>query len=151
MQAYIARTVTSFIDVPGAIAIAIYFSGCSLRCKGCQNKALWEKTNGTLMDDTTILEKIAQHALADWIVFLGGEPTDQMEFLQHICTQNKTHKKALYTGREFEHLPTTLLNTLDMVVCGPFKVELYIAGRWPASTNQRIFKKEGTLWTCVQS
>lgn len=151
MQASIARIATSFIDVPGSIAIAIYFAGCSIRCPGCQNKSLWEKSSGVATNAEDVLKKISNHTLADWVVFLGGEPTDQLEFLEHICTNVTTHKKALYTGREFERLSPTLLSTLDMVVCGPFRVDLYVAGRWPASTNQRIFRKEGSLWTCTQS
>ena len=52
---------------------------------------------------------------------------------------------SLYTGREFEILPDELLDHLCMVVCGPYRQDLHQDG-WRASSNQRVFKKEGDIW-----
>jgi len=148
MQGYVARIFTSFIDVPEEIAIAIYFSGCSIRCIGCHNKALWERESGKLISDQEILKKINNNELANYVVFLGGEPTDQLDFLIHLCILIKKYFNkliALYTGREFESLPDELLGCLDLVVCGPYIDELHTSG-WPASSNQRVFKKKGKTW-----
>ena len=148
MKGYIARITTSFIDVPGKIAIAIYFSGCSLRCKNCQNPELWDKKNGIFVDEKFLLTKISVHPLAEFVVFLGGEPTDQMSFLQILCEKVKSacgKKIALYTGREFEFLPDSLKRNLDLVVCGPYRSELHVGG-WPASSNQRVFRKDSEQW-----
>lgn len=148
MNGYIATIFNSFIDVPDHIATSIYFSGCSLRCKGCHNKAYWDKKSGTLMSDDQIMEKV-QNPLTDYVAFLGGEPTDQLPFLLHLCNRikNKTDKKiALYSGREFEELPPTLLIYPSFIVCGPYRQDLHREG-WPASSNQRVFKKKGQLWT----
>ncbi len=150
MEGYIARIFTSFVDVPDKIAAAIYFSGCSLRCKDCHNKEFWEKENGTLMSDEQILDKIKENALSEYVAFLGGEPTDQIDFLIHMCKKIKKETSkpiAMYTGREFEILPKDLLDSLSLIVCGPYKKELHVGG-WPASSNQRVFKKKGTLWNC---
>ena len=57
MEGYVARIFTSFIDVPDKIALAIFFSGCSIRCKDCQNKDLWEIKSGRLTTDEEIFEK----------------------------------------------------------------------------------------------
>lgn len=149
-QGRIVRMCTSFIDVPDKIAVAIYFSGCTIRCKDCQNKALWEKESGTLATEEQVLEKIKNHPLANYIVFLGGEPTDQLDFLVNLTEKIKNFIKlpiALYTGREFEQLPEKLTNNLDMIVCGPYISELHVKG-WPASSNQRVFRKENKLWSC---
>jgi anaerobic ribonucleoside-triphosphate reductase activating protein len=145
MYGSIARICTSFIDVPGSIAVAVYFAGCSIRCPGCQNKHLWDRANGQLMSLEVVCSTIGQHPLADAIVFLGGEPTDQIDFLQGICTTMVNKKRVLYTGREFEWLPASLCNQLDMVVCGPYREEMHI-DKWPASTNQRIFIKDQGSW-----
>jgi anaerobic ribonucleoside-triphosphate reductase activating protein len=144
--AYIARICTSFIDVPDKVAVAVYFAGCSIRCKGCQNAILWEKSSGTLTSIELVLNKIQDNQLADSIVFLGGEPTDQIEFLIELC-KNVSLFKTLYTGREFENLPEDLTKTLDMIVCGPYRQDLQCQG-FPASSNQRIFKKENESWIC---
>jgi len=151
MQGYVARIFTSFADVPDAIAIAVYFSGCSIRCKGCHNKQLWERESGTKMMVDDVVKKIQENTLAEWAAFLGGEPTDQLEFLECICKQVKEKTKksiALYTGREFEVLSSTLLNHVSLVVCGPYREELRVDG-WPASANQRVFIKKDELWKCL--
>lgn len=150
MDGWIARVFTSFIDVPDKIATAIYFSGCSIRCKNCHNKDLWEKENGIVMTDDQLVEKINGDRLSEMVVFLGGEPTDQIDFLTHVCKRlkNETQKPvAMYTGREFEILPDELLENLVMVVCGPYREDLRQEG-WPASSNQRVFKRKGDLWKC---
>jgi len=145
MHAYIARICTSFIDVPDKIAASIYFSGCSIRCKDCQNKELWDRNSGTKTSLEDVLKKIEEHPLAEAVVFLGGEPTEQIDFLITFCETLTTKEKVLYTGREFEDLPKTLTANLDLIICGPYKSELHVGG-WPASSNQRIFKKEGKTW-----
>jgi len=150
MNAYIARICTSFIDVPDKIAIAIYFAGCSLRCKNCQNPQLWDRKNGVLRSLEEVKEKIEAHPLAESIVFLGGEPTDQINFVTSLCHVIKNKERVLYTGREFEDLTSPLLDNLDMIICGPYRSELHVGG-WPASSNQRIFKKKGTSWHQLNS
>lgn len=150
MKGYIAKICTSFIDVPDKIAVAIYFAGCTLRCKECQNKELWEKSSGTLKSISYIEDKIINHPLAQNVVFLGGEPTDQMQFLYEICKKILTKEKVLYTGREFEVLPKYLLEHINLIICGPYKADLHIGG-WPASSNQRVLKKKGKEWICLNT
>jgi anaerobic ribonucleoside-triphosphate reductase activating protein len=148
MYGRITRICTSFIDVPGKIAVAIYFSGCSIRCKGCQNKALWDPMGGELMNAQDVIQKIKNNQLAEYVVFLGGEPTDQMDFLIDICKKIKSDLKlsiALYSGREFEVLTKELVENLNLIVCGPYRQDLHVEG-WPASSNQRVFRKENEQW-----
>jgi len=150
MNGYVARIFTSFIDVPDKISLAIFFSGCSIKCKGCHNKDLWDIKAGTLMNDEQVLQKIKANPLIDYVAFMGGEPTDQIDFLIHLCKRIKKEFNlpiALYTGREFEVLPKELTNNLKLIICGPYRQDLHIGG-WPASSNQRIFKKEGEVWNC---
>lgn len=145
MYGRVARICTSFIDAPGKIAVSIYFSGCTLRCKDCQNKELWEAKSGKQETIESVVQQIEEHPLANAVVFVGGEPTDQMKFLQELCAKIKKKERVLYTGREFEDLPQTLLQHLDMIICGPYKSEFHVGG-WPASSNQRVFTKKGNTW-----
>jgi anaerobic ribonucleoside-triphosphate reductase activating protein len=147
MQGRIARICTSFIDVPGEIAQAIYFSGCSLRCKDCQNKELWDFSSGKKTTVDEIVAAVKKHPLAEYVVFLGGEPTDQPVFLGEVCAAIKDKKKALYTGREFEDIPVKILDHINLVICGPYRSEFHVGG-WPASSNQRVFRKEQNKWIC---
>ncbi len=150
MKGRIARICTSFIDVPDKISVAVYFAGCSIRCKGCQNAHLWDPNSGEEKKLEEVVKKIENHPLAEYVVFLGGEPTDQIEFLINICQNIKTKRMALYTGREFEQLPQQLLQYLDLIICGPYRQDLHVGG-WPASSNQRIFKKEQKQWIQINT
>ena len=150
MQGYISRICTSFIDVPDKIAIAVYFSGCSIHCKGCQNKELWDKKSGKLTKTSKVIEQIDKHPLAEYVVFIGGEPTDQMDFLINICKNIKNKKIAMYSGREFEVYPKELLESMDLIICGPYRQDLHVNNRWPASTNQRVFRKESAKWKQIK-
>ena len=38
----------SLVDGPG-VRTVVFFQGCDLRCKGCQNPSTWEMKNGTEM------------------------------------------------------------------------------------------------------
>lgn len=145
MYGSIARITTSFIDVPDSIAVAVYLAGCSIHCPDCQNKELWDRARGLAMSIDTVVACIQDHPLAEAVVFLGGEPTDQIDFLQCICNAITNKKKVLYTGREFECLPSALTDQLDMIVCGPYKQELHV-NKWPASSNQRVLLKDKGSW-----
>jgi anaerobic ribonucleoside-triphosphate reductase activating protein len=145
VYAKIAKISTSFIDVPDEIAVSIYFSGCGIRCKDCQNRELWEIDSGQTFSIDGVIERVTEHPIADYLVFLGGEPTCQVVFLQELCKKIERLKKVLYTGKEFEQLPELLLENLDMVICGPYDSNLHIGG-WPASSNQRVIKKKGGIW-----
>lgn len=145
MHGRIARICTSFIDVPDKIAVSIYFAGCSIRCRDCQNKELWDVNSGEQKTIEAIVAQVREHPLAEAVVFLGGEPTDQLEALKKICEKITDKEKVLYTGIEFEVLPEDLLTNLDMVICGPYRSDLHVGG-WPASSNQRVFMKKGKRW-----
>ena len=98
MEAFIARIGTSFVDVPDKIAISIFFSGCSIRCPGCQNEALWNRSSGTPFTLDDVLSLIHANPIAESVAFLGGEPTDQHEFLVALA-KNYIAQDALYWQR----------------------------------------------------
>lgn len=150
MHAQIARICTSFIDVPNKISIAIYFAGCSLHCKDCQNQELWDPWGGEQKSLESVVNQINNHPLAESVVFLGGEPTDQIEFLLAVCQQITDKEKVLYTGREFEVLPKKLLSYLDMIICGPYRSDKHVDS-WPASSNQRVLIKKEERWQHLTS
>ncbi len=148
MKGRVVKICTSFIDVPDKISVAVYFAGCTIRCKECQNPGLWDSKVGTEVSEEVVVKKIKKNSLAEYAVFMGGEPTDQLEFLISICEKVTFYKKAMYTGREFEDLPDRLTKSLDLIVCGPYREDFFVEGRWPASSNQRVFRKEGKVWIC---
>ena len=70
---------------------------------------------------------------------------DFLIYLSRQIVQKFNLPVALYTGREFEILPQNLIRNLELEVCGPYRQDLRCEG-WPASSNQRVFRKKGVQW-----
>lgn len=127
-----------FQEVPGEISLAIYFTGCPLRCKGCHSTELWNAQNGQ-----TYSTKVLAHLLQKYrknlscVLFMGGEwePNTLIESLRLVKTEKL--KCALYTGREREDLSSEILEHLDYLKTGPWKEEL--GGLTSPTTNQRFY------------
>ena len=55
-------------------------------------------------------------------------------------------KTVLYTGNLFYEIPWYLTEKLDAVVAGPFEQLLHTEGAFPASSNQKVYYREGGEW-----
>lgn len=134
----------SFIDTDG-IALPIFFSGCSRRCKNCHNPVLWDFNYGEEVKIEDVIRKLEQNA--DWydsVAIMGGEPLEQLEgllCLLRAIRQGNFHLKIwLYTGYEFWEIPLDVIELCDVIKCGRYIEELK-TGSFPASTNQYLVKK----------
>jgi len=128
----------------------IWVQGCSIRCDGCANKALWSATGGTETYTETIIEDIlAQKDLIEGVTFLGGEPFDQVEPLGQIaeCAQKQGYSVMTFTGYSYKtlldennvHINRLISNT-DVLIDGPFEKEKKDYSRpWVGSSNQNYF------------
>jgi anaerobic ribonucleoside-triphosphate reductase activating protein len=142
----------SFVDGPGERAV-LFFQGCPIHCKGCQNQPLWST-------DTNKLSSV--HALAETIGALakphgqatitGGEPFAQVRELAFLVELLKkgcgVRHIIVYTGYTWEQLNDKMsgvwqpvqaaLDYIDVLVDGQFianQDDPYIAYR--GSRNQR--------------
>jgi len=136
-----------FVDVPGGkTSINIYFSGCSVHCSGCHAKTLWEPIDSDYTDHRGLIEEINKRvAYAEWVCFLGGEPTEQNDdAIRSLITWLKENglKMCLYSGKEWNH-PSEMgiWSVVDMIIVGPY-VEEKRTGGWPASSNQKVWTKD---------
>ena len=150
----LAGTNTSFIDIPGQISLAIFFAGCPIKCKDCQNKELWDIKEGKITHICEILEKINKHELTKWVCFLGGEPFYQNTFLENVCSNIKKNI-GIYSGYTFRTLIKNHKSILDIpnvkfLVSGPFVKSKYVEGRFPASTNQEVRIKIDNKWIIIK-
>jgi len=122
----------------------IWFQGCNIGCKDCQNPEL-QSFDGIEMsiDDIVKTVNIADN---DWIVFLGGEPLDQSyadlfllaSELRNIYKRNI----ALYTGYTRISIGTNLENICDFIKYGMYRHNQKRDG-FPSSENQKAFKRRG--------
>ena len=130
---------------------AIWFQGCSIRCKGCIVPQFWDFDGGKLWEVEeffSIIKDTAKENHIEGVTFLGGEPFDQKEAVAELAYLIKKEELNLitFTGYLYEdlierddHHINQILELTDVLIDGPYLEEkrtenLYLRG----SSNQRI-------------
>lgn len=134
----------------------VFVSGCSHKCKSCQNKTMQDYGYGDNVTVYDVFERIKSNIpIITGVTFSGGEPFDQAEALSELAAEIK--KLGLnvwsYTGYTYEEILKSgdknklkLLRSIDTLVDGPFIEELKEgAPKYMGSTNQRIVKVKDIL------
>lgn len=153
---YVAITKDEILQGSG-LRVALWTSGCSIRCSGCHNSAYWDKDFGKEFDTDAWCE-IEDQLDKDYIQglsILGGNPTDDynIEGVTRICKQVKNlyPKKDiwLYSGHLWENIKDLeVMKYIDVLCDGPFVEELAdINYPFVGSTNQRIINVQESLKT----
>lgn len=143
-------------------SLDIFTIGCNGNCDGCFNKELkdWNQKGMSVYD---VLNKIMElnhkyDILIDKIILVGGDPYDAYEKypfdLKNLIKGIKgiTHKPIfLFTRYSFEYIADDLKDLVDYIKTGKYIPELKCDdnieyGIKLATTNQRIYKKEGGQW-----
>ena len=128
----------SLVDGPG-VRTVVFFQGCDLRCKGCQNPSTWEMKNGTEITTDELVTLLKKEVVNKKVTFSGGEPLMQVDALIYILKKLSDFDIAVYTGHEFEEVPQELLNKITYIKTGSFKEELKSSIRpYVGSTNQEF-------------
>ena len=128
----------SLVDGPG-VRTVVFFQGCDLRCKGCQNPSTWEKKNGTEMTTDELVTILKKEVVNKKVTFSGGEPLMQVEALIDIVKKLSDFDIAVYTGHEFGEVPQELLDNITYIKTGSFKEELKSTVKpYVGSTNQEF-------------
>lgn len=125
-----------FREVPNEISLGISISGCSIRCKGCHSRELWED-KGIDLTMEELQRLMDNHKGITCVLILGGEHNiDYLtEIFKHIYGKIKT---AWYCGLDM--IPKDkqdILKYLDYVKIGHYDSEL--GGLDCKSTNQKFF------------
>lgn len=113
----------SLVDGPG-VRTVVFFQGCDLRCKGCQNPSTWEMKNGTEMTTDELVTILEKEVVNKKVTFSGGEPLMQVDALIDIVKKLEGFDIAVYTGHEFKEVPKELLDNITYIKTGSFKEEL---------------------------
>ena len=128
----------SLVDGPG-VRTVVFFQGCDLRCKGCQNPSTWEMKNGTEITTDELVTILEKEVVNKKVTFSGGEPLMQVEALIDIVKKLSDFDVAVYTGHEFEEVPQELLDNITYIKTGSFKEELKSTVKpYVGSTNQEF-------------
>ena len=98
------KFIRSLVDGPG-VRTVVFFQGCDLRCKGCQNPSTWEMKNGTEMTTDELVTILKKEVVNKKVTFSGGEPLMQVDALIDIVKKLEGFDIAVYTGHEFKEAP----------------------------------------------
>ena len=113
----------SLVDGPG-VRTVVFFQGCDLHCKGCQNKSTWNMKSGTEVEVTELATLLKKEVCNKKITFSGGEPLLQAEGLIELVKLLEGFDVAVYTGHELCEVPEELLCRIRYIKTGPFREEL---------------------------
>lgn len=128
----------SLVDGPG-VRTVVFFQGCNLRCKGCQNPSTWEMKKGTKMTTEELAVILKQEAVNKKVTFSGGEPLLQIDALLDVIKKLQGFDIAVYTGHEFEEVPQELLENINYIKTGPYREDLKITVKpFVGSVNQEF-------------
>lgn len=128
----------SLVDGPG-VRTVVFFQGCDLRCKGCQNPSTWEMKNGTEMTTDELVTLLKKEVVNKKVTFSGGEPLMQVDSLIDIVKKLEDFDVAVYTGHELDEVPQELLENITYIKTGSFKEELKSSTTpYVGSTNQEF-------------
>ena len=143
----------SYVDGPG-IRMAIFFQGCLHKCEGCHNPGSWPMYGGEKVDTNELIKKMANDPLLDGITLSGGEPFLQPQPALVLARFARQRGLSVwcYTGYTFEQISEwqdnrkTLLQNIDVLVDGPFKLEeKSMDVPWRGSRNQRLIDVKKSL------
>ena len=128
----------SLVDGPG-VRTVVFFQGCDLHCKGCQNPSTWEMKNGTEITTDELVTVLKKEVVNKKVTFSGGEPLMQVDALIDIVKKLDGFDIAVYTGHEFEEVSKELLDNITYIKTGSFKEELKSTVKpYVGSTNQEF-------------
>ena len=128
--------------------LLLFCQGCSLHCKGCVNKHLWDFTGG---HEIKVEEIVSLCDKLEGITLHGGEPLDQSENILKLIRMLKEKEKTivLFTGYSYAELNKTqriCWKMSDIVIGGRYieeKRNIYLQFR--GSTNQKVYFHKGKL------
>jgi len=136
-----------FAEIPSEITLGVSLTGCTIRCKGCHSRELWED-KGTPLNVETLCGLLNQHQGITCLLLLGGE-SDIDALTELFMYAHKRVKTAWYCG--LDRLPKQhqgITQYLDFLKLGRFEIE-YGPLNDP-NTNQKFYKVvNGKLYECT--
>lgn len=133
------------VNGPGK-RFSIWFQGCSINCKGCFNPETHHLNTGKKIETAALVEEIAKQKNIDGVSISGGEPFLQVEGLIELLKLIKTKTGLsilVFTGFTLEKLreesiTNDAITYIDLLIAGPYRVDLKTQIPLLASSNQKI-------------
>ncbi len=133
---------------PGERA-AIWFQGCTRRCKGCMSPSSRPLDGGRLASITRLCDRIFTQTGIEGVTISGGEPFLQPEALLALVQRIRRQSSLgiiVYTGYTLEQLrdlrdsriDQVLSGGIDVLIDGEYVEELNDGKSLRGSSNQRV-------------
>ena len=135
------------VEGPGK-RFCIWVQGCSMHCKGCANKHMWNKSGGKIFDVEDIVSLIRQYSdEIEGVTFLGGEPLEQISAVCYIAKKIKEMNLTVvfFTGNKYTDIIDNkdvqeLCKYVDILIDGKYEQEKADYSRpWVGSKNQKFY------------
>ena len=152
----------SYVSGPGRRNV-LFLQGCSIRCPGCSNKPLWEKTEKSLPVTGETVRLLLDEAPSG-VTISGGEPFDQLDSVVELVRQLREKRDhasiIIYTGHDKAFVTETIARLTeagtpmlaDVILCGPYLQEQRVTdderegGYLPVgSRNQEAIRLTGRI------
>jgi anaerobic ribonucleoside-triphosphate reductase activating protein len=148
MDLYVDRISSPVTNLGPGRRIGLWVQGCTIGCPGCISRNLLVRRERSRMPVRRVADRIvALSPRHDGLTVSGGEPFEQPEALTELLSCVKTATKLdilVYTGYSLEALQVgsrsvrSLLGLIDVLIDGPFRLELPNRKLWRGSDNQRM-------------
>lgn len=123
MKARISRVVynRSLCDGPG-VRTLVFFQGCDVHCKGCQNPSTWDPAKGTEIEISELADELEANSFNNKVTITGGEPLLQKEAVAELAEtlDDRGFDVALYTGHSRNDVPESVMRHIKYLKSGPF-------------------------------
>lgn len=140
-----------FSEVPGEITLALSISNCQIKCKGCNQKELWEDI-GYILDSSVLKTLLQRHRGITCVLFMGSG-NKEYQVLNSLAMEAHKNglKVAVYLGED--NIPEELDKSyFDYIKIGHWDTSK--GGLDSPTTNQKMYflehQGDGTyLETCI--
>ena len=140
-----------FSEVPGEITLALSISNCQIKCKGCNQKELWEDI-GSILDSSVLKTLLRRHRGITCVLFMGSG-NKEYQVLNSLAMEVHKNglKVAVYLGED--NIPEELDKSyFDYIKIGHWDTSK--GGLDSPTTNQKMYflehQGDGTyLETCI--
>ena len=140
-----------FSEVPGEITLALSISNCQIKCKGCNQKELWEDI-GSILDSSVLKTLLRRHRGITCVLFMGSG-NKEYQVLNSLAMEAHKNglKVAIYLGED--NIPEELDKSyFDYIKIGHWDTSK--GGLDSPTTNQKMYflehQGDGTyLETCI--
>ncbi|MDH7576947.1 MAG: 4Fe-4S single cluster domain-containing protein [Bacillota bacterium] len=149
MRLYLGRIYYPVTSLGPGRRSGIWVQGCSRRCPGCMSPELLTPKSSSLCSVEGVFAEILKVAsVCDGITISGGEPFEQAAPLAELCSLIKEYTSLdimIYSGYTIDEIRAgtddmnQLLQTADILIDGPFRLELPTRKLWRGSDNQNLY------------